>query len=32
LQRRSLLELHRVLEPALLKQKLALLGGRSDEE
>ncbi|MGH8806370.1 MAG: FHA domain-containing protein [Noviherbaspirillum sp.] len=32
LQRRSLLELHRVLEPDLLKQKLALLGERGNEE
>ncbi|NMG77457.1 FHA domain-containing protein [Aromatoleum diolicum] len=32
LQRRSLQELHMVLEPGLLKAKLALIGGRSDEE
>ncbi|WP_019142902.1 FHA domain-containing protein [Noviherbaspirillum massiliense] len=32
LQRRSLLELRRVLEPGLLKAKLDLLGGPSDEE
>lgn len=32
LQRRSLQELHMVLEPGLLKAKLALIGGRSNEE
>jgi pSer/pThr/pTyr-binding forkhead associated (FHA) protein len=32
LQRKSLLELRNVLEPGLLKAKLALLGGGSDEE
>ncbi|HJV28646.1 MAG TPA: FHA domain-containing protein [Aromatoleum sp.] len=32
LQRRSLQELQAVLEPAVLKAKLALIGGRSDEE
>lgn len=32
LQRRSLRDLHMVLEPGLLKAKLALIGGRSDEE
>ncbi|MCK0509392.1 FHA domain-containing protein [Aromatoleum anaerobium] len=32
LQRQSLQELHRVLEPGLLKAKLALIGGQSDEE
>jgi len=31
-QRNSLLELRHVLEPRLLKSKLALLGGRSDEQ
>jgi len=32
LQRQSLQELHRVLESGVLKAKLALIGGRSDEE
>ncbi|MGH9719042.1 MAG: FHA domain-containing protein [Bryobacteraceae bacterium] len=32
LQRRSLLDLRNVLEPGLLKAKLALLGGRNDDE
>ncbi|MFN0304098.1 MAG: FHA domain-containing protein [Burkholderiales bacterium] len=32
LQRTSLLELRNVLEPGLLKAKLALIGGRSDDE
>ncbi|BAL24490.1 FHA domain-containing protein [Azoarcus sp. KH32C] len=32
LQRRSLQELQAVLEPGVLKAKLALIGGRSDEE
>jgi pSer/pThr/pTyr-binding forkhead associated (FHA) protein len=32
LQRKALLELRNVLEPGLLKAKLALLGGRSNEE
>ncbi len=32
LQRQSLQELHMVLEPGVLQAKLALIGGRSDEE
>ena len=32
LQRQSLQELYRVLEPGLLKAKLELIGGQSDEE
>ena len=32
LQRKSLLDLRNVLEPGLMKAKLALLGGRSDDE
>jgi hypothetical protein len=32
LQRRALLELSRVLEPGLLKAKLALLGGGGNDE
>lgn len=32
LQRQSLRQLHMVLEPAVLKAKLALIGGRGDEE